>query len=345
MKKRLIALVTAMFLLLGLAACTYNTATGSTGQGGAGDAGGGEKVWKFAIVFNGPVNDGGWNQNAWNGLEQLKEAYGDQVEITYAEKVEQADYEDTFYGYAKDGYDMVVANGYEFSDAAMRVAEEFPEVKFAIINGLNYTDNVFALEFDNVELGYICGLAAGAQAREQGTNVGFIGAEEIPSYKNFYAGLTAAVASIAPDAEVKAFYTGDWSDISKATEMANTAISSGYEVLVPWVSAVNHAIYAAAKEQGVTFVQTSMEMDSDEYVDNIIINTDQSNAALVRMAGEACINDSIPEDGRILGNLSNDINIINSWGTTLDDSVKSEVDALYESIRKGEIEMPEKVAE
>ena len=107
----------------------------------------------------------------------------------------------------------------------------------------------------------------------------------------------------------------------------------------------NNIDIAAAKEQGVTFVQTSMEMDSDEYVDNIIINTDQSNAALVRMAGEACINDSIPEDGRILGNLSNDINIINSWGTTLDDSVKSEVDALYESIRKGEIEMPEKVAE
>ncbi len=349
MKKRL-SLCLAMLLTLLFAACTGgagNTAASGGASTGTAASGGGQegKVWRFAIVFNGPVNDGGWNQNAWKGLENIKEKYGDSVEITYAEKVDQADYEDTFYGYAKDGYDMVFANGFEFSEAALRVADEFPEVFFGIINGLEYRDNVCGLEFDNVELGYICGLAAGAQSAEMSGKIAFIGTEAIPSFRNFYAGFVFGAQQMNPSAECKDFYTGDWSDVTKATEMANAAIGSGYDILVPWAGAINHAVYKVCEDEGVMFVQTSMQMEPDKFRDSIIINTDQSNAALISAGAEACMNGEFPANGSITGNLDNGINIINRWGETTSEDVKSKVDAAYEELRAGNVTLPEKVTE
>lgn len=340
MKK--MTLVLALLLML-LCACSPAVTPTESGSAAPPPSVEGDKVWKFAIVFNGPVNDGGWNLTAWQGLEKLKEVYGDQVEITYSEKVDQADYEDTFYGYAKDGYDMVIANGFEFSDAALRVAEEFPEVKFGIINGLEYRDNVCGLEYDNVELGYVCGVTAGIYAREAGENVAFIGIEEIPSYVNFYSGFIAGIERVAPEVEVKDFYTGDWSDITKTSEMANTAISAGYRVIVPWVGAVNHAVYTVVAEHGLKFLQTSKEMDPDEYKDNIILNVDQSGTELIFQGAESCIKGEFPSNGKIFGNLSNGINLINRWGETMDEGMKEEANAIFDELKAGKITLPEKI--
>lgn len=302
----------------------------------------GEKIWRMAIVFNGPVNDGGWNQNAWNGLLLLKDEYGDSIEVTYAEKIDHADYEDTFYGYASDGYDLILANGFEFLDAALRVADQFPEAKFAVINGLEYRENLIGLEFDNVEYGFVLGVAAASAARERNGKVAFMGAEEIPSYRNCFAGIQAGVAYIDPDIEVSAFYTGSWTDVTKATEMTLAAYSAGYDVFIPWIGAATFAMYGAMAENEALFVQTAPEADAvfDPFV---ILNTDQQNQVLVQTAGKSVIEGGYPSNSFIIGNLSNGVNKINDWGPATSSDTRTEVDAIFADLLRGDIELPQKV--
>jgi basic membrane protein A len=327
--------------LLALAACGNSKSSGGeTRAAGTGT----EKVYNFALVINGPINDGDWNENAWRGLEKVKAEYGDRVKINYSENVAQADYEDTFYGYAKDGYDLVIANGFEFSNAVFRVCDEFPNTNFAIVNGLEYRKNVCSLEFDNVEFGYIAGAAMGLLAKQRSTNTAFICAEAIPSYKNFYIGMQAGVQAVSPGTKTMDYYTGDWADVTKGSEMAVTAISSGYGVVIPWIGAVNHAIYTVCQERNVPFVNTSFGIDMAAYEDLFIITLLQQNSDLIAAGCKALIEGNFPANGALTGNLANGLNEIGEFGKILNADIRAQLNTIFGDLRSGKISLPQKVS-
>ncbi len=332
-------------LLCLLMACSMLTACQKTDGNNNGDQQNNNdtKIYKFALVSNGPVTDGDWNENSWKGLQAIKEKYPDTVEVTYSENVAQADYENTFYGYGKDGYDLVIANGFEFSNAVFNVCDEFPETKYAIVNGLEYRENVCSLEFDNVEFGYLCGVAMTLVAKERGTNVAFICAEAIPSYRNFYLGLETAVKEYGGgQVSSKDYYTGDWVDITKGTEAAMTAISNNEKVLVPWIGAVNHAIYSVVDEQNCMFVNTSFDLGSDSYLDNLVITLTQNNRDLVEAGCQSVIDGTYPANGALSGTFANGLNHLGDFGESLSDEQKATIQEVYNKLLKGEIQLPEK---
>lgn len=304
--------------------------------------GGDEKVYHFALVSNGPVTDGDWNENSWRGLQDCAAKHPGKVEVSYSENVAQADYADTFYGYAKDGYDLVIGNGYEFSEAVFQVCDEFPECKFAIVNGLEYRDNVCSFEFDNVEFGYYCGVAMALVALEENTNCAFICAEAIPSYRNFYLGMEAGIADYGQGKVTStAYYTGDWTDITKGSEMALTAISNNEKVLVPWIGAVNHAIYAICDEQDCKFVSTSFNLGDDAFLDNALMTITQSNDQLLSAGCESVIDGTYPANGAFDGNFANGLNHFESYGECLNDEQRAILDDVLAKLEAGEIDLPE----
>lgn len=339
MKKALSLLLSAVCVLSLATGCSSSSSTTSTTEETTTE----ETIYRFALVSNGPISDGDWNENSWNGLKAIQEKYPDTVEISYSENVAQADYEDAFYGYGKDGYDLVVANGFEFSTAVFNVCDEFPDTNYAIVNGMEYRDNVCSLEFDNVEFGYLCGVAMTLVAQEQDTNVAFICAEAIPSYKNFYLGLETAVAEFGEGAVSSTdYYTGDWVDIAKGTEAAMTAMSNNENVLVPWIGAVNHAIYSVIDEQGQYFVNTSFDLGSDDYLDNLVMTLTQDNCDLVEAGCQTIIDGTFPSNGAMTGNFANGLNHLGDLGEHLNDEQTATLMEVYDQLVAGEISLPEK---
>lgn len=309
----------------------------TAGCGGAPPADDEDEAVRVAIVFNSPVADSGWNANAWQGLLDARDKFG--IEVAYSENVPLAEYEAAFRDYASQGYDMVMGNGFEFNDAALAVAAEFPDVMFGIINGLEYADNLAGLEFDNVEAGYIAGVAAGLVT--QTNKLGFIGGTEIPSMTNFIKGMEAGAASVNPDADVIVTYIGSWDDVPKAKELSLALMGNGVDILVPFASAAIIATPEAAKEgENVYYIHNPNDAP-DLHPDVYLTAAIQSTEMLVEIAVSRLL-DGTFEGGPIVGNVANGVQDVGSFGAMVPADVQQQMMDLMDDLAAGRIALPEK---
>jgi basic membrane protein A len=288
---------------------------------------------KVALVLNGPISDAGWNANAYKGLVNAEEKYG--LEIAFSENVPQADYEETFHNYASQGFNLIIANGFEFTDAIMNVAKDFPDVGFAVINGTTTTDNVAALEFDNVECGYITGVLAGLMTKSG--KVGFVGGTEIPSMTNAVAGYKAGLASVNEDAELIISYVGSWDDVAKAKELAKAMIGNGVDVIMPFASAASVGVLEAAKESGA-YIVSSPGDQLDLAPDTVIGSIVQSTPDLIDLPIASVVEGEFKGE-HILGSLGNGAQYMGRFGPIPDD-VQDKMEELKQDLIEGKVELP-----
>ena len=349
MKKILTLMLCLVMTVSALSGCGAKSDTandGGTENNGAAQTDSTDKVYKFALISNGPINDGDWNENGWRGLQKVQAKYGeDKIQISYSENVAQADYADTFYGYAKDGYDLVIGNGFEFSEACFSVCDEFPDTKFAIVNGLEYRDNVCAFEFDNVEFGYMAGAAMGLVAEQMGTNAAFICAEAIPSYRNFYLGMEAGVKAVSDKVTTTDYYTGDWTDITKGSDVARNAIANNEKVMCPWIGAVNHAIFTVCDENDCMFINTAINLSDEALQDNNIMTLTQDLSELICAGCSTVVEGTYPANGALSGSFANGLNVLGEYGECLSEDQKAQLTDIYNQLVDGKIELPAKVSE
>ena len=94
--------------------------------------------------MDGPINDQGWNANAYSGLKQIEADLG--AQISYSESVAVSDIEEQFRTYAVQGFELVIGHGFTFIDGAMKVVAEFPETTFIL------TSCEISLELMSVQL-------------------------------------------------------------------------------------------------------------------------------------------------------------------------------------------------
>ena len=110
-----LALVLTMALLAGCAA-KQATEAGQTAKTA--------ETVKIVLLLPGEVNDQGWNASNYAGVVACNEKLGTKME--YVEAVQEADFESTFREYAERGYDIIMAAGSQFDEAASSVAANYP---------------------------------------------------------------------------------------------------------------------------------------------------------------------------------------------------------------------------
>src|SRR5262245_24011957 len=134
--------------------------------------------FKAALVLDtGGVDDKSFNAAAWAGLQRAKEQLG--VSGRYVESKVEADYKTNLTQFANQGYDLVFAVGYKMEEALKEVAPQFPNVKFAIVDGNAPPDpNCAALQFKEQEGAFLAGYLAAAMSQTK--KIGFVGGEKIP---------------------------------------------------------------------------------------------------------------------------------------------------------------------
>lgn len=169
---------------------------------------------KVALVLPGSANDKGWNQEAYDGLEKIKDLG---CETAYSENVQASDYETIFRGYADQGFNVVFGHGTEFEDAAEKVAEDYPDTIFCITSSdISQDPNVCSLQNLNNEQGFIAGVVAALATESK--KVAAIGGMEIPSIQSYIMGFEQGVEYVDNGTEALTAYTGDFSDATKVKE-------------------------------------------------------------------------------------------------------------------------------
>lgn len=152
---------------------------------------------KVALVLPGSANDKGWNQEAYDGLEKIKDLG---CETAYSENVQASDYETIFRGYADQGFNVVFGHGTEFEDAAEKVAEDYPDTIFCITSSdISQAPNVCSLQNLNNEQGFIAGVVAALATESK--KVAAIGGMEIPSIQSYIMGFEQGADIVSQDAD------------------------------------------------------------------------------------------------------------------------------------------------
>ena len=201
-----------------------------------------------AIIYDlGGKFDKSFNEAAYNGAEQFKAESG--IEYVEFEISNDAQREQALQRFANDGRNPIVMAGFSWAAALEKVAAEYPDTNFAIIDMVVDAPNVRSVVYKEHEGSYLVGVMA-AMASES-KKVGFIGGMDIPLIRKFGCGYVGG-AKAAGATDVFQNMTGDtpaaWNDPTKGGEIAKSQISQGADV-----------IYAAAGGTGVGVLQAAAD--------------------------------------------------------------------------------------
>ena len=189
------------------------------------------------VVDRGQLDDDGFNELAFRGVTRAEEELG--VEGRVVESATAADYIPSMTTLARDGYDLVIGVGFAQGDAVGKVAQRFPDTRFAIIDVdqafvPGTPANVQGLLFREEEVGYLVGYLAGLEEqRRQGKDViSAVGGMKEPPVDRFIAGYFAGAKEAAPGITTIHDYSQDWDDQAKCKELALNQIARGSNVVL-----------------------------------------------------------------------------------------------------------------
>ncbi|KFI33583.1 membrane protein [Haematobacter missouriensis] len=215
-----------------------------------------------ALIFDlGGKFDKSFNEAAYGGAQRWVAASGGSYREL--EMQSEAQREQALRRLAESGSNPIVMTGFAFGDVLNKVAPDYPDTKFVIIDMVVDQPNVRSVVFTEEQGSYLVGIMA-AMASKTGT-VSFIGGMDIPLIHKFACGFVQGVKATNPDAKIIQNYVGTtpaaWNDPVKAGELTRAQKSQGSDV-----------VYAAAGGSGIGVLQAA----ADEKMLSIGVDSNQN---------------------------------------------------------------------
>ena len=216
---------------------------------------------KIVLLLPGEINDQGWNASNYAGVVKCNEELGTNME--YIEAVQPADFESTFREYAERGYDIIMAAGSQFDEAAAAVAEQYPDTMFMLVNGNNHDGaNLCPLFPKEYEASYLGAIIAG-YVTENG-KFGLIGGDPNQAMQDLMAVYGKTAVAIAKergieDAEYNLQYSNSWSDITLGKQMSESMIDAGADVMFVYANELGLGVISGAQEKGAKVIGYSAD--------------------------------------------------------------------------------------
>ena len=206
---------------------------------------------KPAIVYDlGGKFDKSFNEGVLAGAERFKKEAG--VEFRDFEPQNDAQREQALRRFARDGFSPIVAVGFSQASALEKVAKEFPQLRFTIIDSVVNLPNVQSTTFKEHEGSYLVGLLAALASKTD--KVGFVGGMDIPLIRRFACGYVQGVKAGDGKTEVFQNMTGTtgaaWNDPVKGGELAKSQIDRGADVIYHAAGGTGIGVLRAAADAG-----------------------------------------------------------------------------------------------
>jgi len=194
---------------------------------------------KVGIVFDiGGKNDRSFNAAAWEGVKKAERELP--ICLYDVEPGNPTSIEPAMRAFAEKDFDLIIGVGFAQGPILQKVAEDYPQIKFAIVDGVIFEKdgktpkkNVASLVFREHEGSFLVGMIAAAKSK---TGVlGFVGGMDIPLIHRFAKGYEEGAKSVNPNARVIDNYVGvtdaAWNNPGKGKELALSQIGQGADVI------------------------------------------------------------------------------------------------------------------
>ncbi len=206
---------------------------------------------KPAVVFStGGKFDKSFNEGVWQGAEQFKKDTN--IAVSEFEPSNETQFEQALRRFAQRGQDPIIAVGFAQAVALEKVAKEFPNIHFTIIDSVVNLPNVQSIVFKEQEGSFLVGMLA-AMASKTG-KIGFVGGMDIPLVRRFQCGFEQGIKYANPNAELITNMTGTtpaaWNDPGRGAELAKGQFDRGVDVVYAAAGSTGLGILQATKDRG-----------------------------------------------------------------------------------------------
>jgi simple sugar transport system substrate-binding protein len=207
---------------------------------------------QVGFVYVAPLMPSGWVAQHDAGRRAMESAINTpqasrRVVTRYVENVaEGADAERVIREMARDGVDLIITPSFGYMEPTLRVAAEFPQVRFESITGYKRVANVATANARYYEGRYLAGVAAGRVSKSH--IAGYVAGFPIPEVLQGINAFTLGMRSVRPDAQVKVIWLQAWFDPAREREAAMTLMNQNADVLAFHTG--SNAVMVAAQERG-----------------------------------------------------------------------------------------------
>lgn len=295
---------------------------------------------KAAFVYVAPLTDAGWVRQHEEGRLAVEAAFkaSGKVRTSYVENVpEGADAERVIRDLAQQGNKLIFTPSFGYMEPTLRVAAEFPDVKFESITGYKTAPNVSAANARYYEGRYLAGVAAGRLATQAGYVAGF----PIPEVLQGINAFTLGMRSVNPQATVRVLFISEWFNPPKEREAALSLLNQGAQVLAFHTG--SPAVMTAAQERGALAVAYHSDMRKIAPDAQIVAVTHQWGEYYTRRV--QAVLDGSWKSGTVWGGVKEGMIRVEGFGPKVPPQVREEVLARQRDIAAGRLHPFHAVAE
>ncbi|MGN0406257.1 MAG: BMP family protein [Bariatricus sp.] len=340
--KRMLAMGLTVTMMAVMAGCGGASSSETESEAKTEQTSSGNSDFSVAMVTDtAGINDQSFNQSAWEGLQELGEEID--IEVNYLESKQASDYVTNLERLTDNEFDFIWSIGSDTSDALLEVAEENPDVNYAIVDSSyeNTPDNVVSVLFKAEEPSFLVGYVAALST--QTNKVGFVGGIENAVIQQFMYGYEAGVAygakELGKEISVDVQFAESFSDAAKGKAIASKMFSDGCDVVYQAAGGTGTGVIEAAKEAG----KYAIGVDRDQsYLapDNILTSALKKVGTAIQIVSKDVM-DGKNHGGETLNfGLAEGCVGIPEENPNMNEEVYNKTMELQEKIQNGEITVP-----
>jgi len=285
---------------------------------------------KAAFVYVTPVFDAGWTHQHDQGRKAVEKALGNTVKTTVVDNVaEGADSERVVRDLAQQGHDVIFTTSFGYMEPTLKVAKEFPNVKFESITGYKTDVNVSVANARYYEGRYLAGVAAGRMT--QSNVVGYVAGFPIPEVLQGLNAFTLGMRSVNPQAQVKVIWLNSWFDPAKERDAAFALFNQSVDVIT--FHTASNAVMVAAQERGKMAIAYHSDMRKVAPDAQLMAVTHEWGAYYTQRV--LAVQKGQWRTGNVWGGLKEGMIRVGDFGPKLPAKVRDEIVKLQQDIAQG----------
>jgi basic membrane protein A and related proteins len=185
---------------------------------------------KIGFVYVGPIGDYGWTHGHNLGRKAVEAHFGNKVKTTYVESVaEGPDAERVIRQLAQQGHGLIFTTSFGYMEQTLRVAKQFPKLKFEHATGYKTAENMSAYNSRFYEGRAVVGHIAGKLTKTG--KIGYVASVPIPEVVMGINATALAARKVRPDAVVRVVWVHTWFDPAKEADAAKALIDQGVDIM------------------------------------------------------------------------------------------------------------------
>lgn len=203
------------------------------------------KPLQVALLTPGDINDAGWNQLAYEGLQAVEKEFG--AKTAHQVTKNTADHQAALRDFGDQKFDLVLCHGYEYGDRVLPLAPQFTDTKFVVVGGnVKKAPNVATLVPKLEEATYLLGMAAGGMSKNG--VIGCIGGMKLPVITSTFLAFEQGAKAVNPKVQVKTVYLNSFDDQNAGKEAAKSLIAQKCDFIFHNADQAGKGMFDAAKE-------------------------------------------------------------------------------------------------